>query len=80
MLSIARPLQKIFGGPGIDHPIRFDTALFGPVTAVALPGQLTGGMGVGIDGEETIEIAGQLDQTRRRVTTLRSGIDLNGCA
>ena len=80
MLSIACPLQKIFGGPGIDHPIGFDTALFGPVTAVALPGQLTGGMGVGIDGEEAIEIAGQLDQTRRRVTTLRSGIDLNGCA
>src|SRR4051794_34298350 len=51
VLSRARPDEELLSRPGVDHPLDRYTALDGPFAAVALPVQLTGGVGIGVDGE-----------------------------
>jgi hypothetical protein len=65
-----RPGQQLLGRPGVDHLLQRNTALEGPLAAVALPIELPGGVRVGVDGELAAELHRETEQPARRVEAL----------
>lgn len=54
----ACPAEELVSGPGVDHPVRRDTAQRGPLAAEPLPVELAGGVRVGVDGEQAARLQG----------------------
>lgn len=74
------PGQQFVRRPGGDHPSGGHPALLGPRAAVDLPVELTGGVRVGVHGEQHARVDRPPQQPARRVEPLRAAVDLHGRA
>ena len=61
------PGKQVVGRPGVDHAFQRDLALRSTVAAERLPFQLSGRVGVGVDGEVAPVREGDIEQLLRRV-------------
>ena len=69
---LGRPLQQLFGGPGIDDRSGIDPRLGRLLAAKPEPLELAGSVGVCVDAQPTPELDGEAKQLFWRVSSLRA--------
>src|SRR6476620_9547664 len=76
--SALRPGAHLVDRPRRDDAFGRDAEALGALAAERLHVELAWGVGVGVDGEEAAEVAGQLDELVGRVAPFGPGVDLDG--
>lgn len=74
------PDQDFIDTTGVDHTTGIHPAFGGTIAAIAQPLQLTGRVGVAVDGDGAARLHGQAQQPLRRIQTLGSRVHLDGLA
>ena len=55
-LCLGAPVEQLVGRPAVDHPIRIQSQILGSLAAIDLEFELSGRVGVRIDGEQASHV------------------------